>query len=104
MATRRCCTLFRRAPASHCDCVTVSVANKLAVQAVATAMWQAYVDSTDIGGIVRAAKLTQILMDAGALNVDNIFLTPGDGFSVELAADEVASPGDIVADLGWVEV
>lgn len=84
--------------------VTVSMANKGAVQAVATAMWQAYVNSTDIGGTVRIAKLTQILMDAGAINVDNLFLTGGDGFSLELAADEVASPSDIITDLAWVDV
>jgi hypothetical protein len=85
--------------------VNVSAANMGTVQATAAALWTAYVNSTDIGGSVRAAKLIEVLMDAGAVNVDNISVN----FSqrVDLGATEVASANDIITGpdaLTWIAV
>lgn len=80
--------------------VFASAANMAAVQAAAAVLWNAYVNATDIGGIVRRAKLEEFLMDAGALDVLAIAIN---GFNdVSLAANEVANPIDIIGSgLSW---
>lgn len=75
-------------------------AAKLAIiQAQAAANWNAYVNGTDIGGIVRVVKLEQFLYDAGATNVDSLLINAA--LSVVLTATQVAAPADIIAGLTW---
>jgi hypothetical protein len=85
--------------------VRVVAANLATVQAAAAALWNAYVNGTDIGGVVRAAKLVQILMDCGAVAAN--FVTINSSQEVELAASEVAAYVDIITGpgaLGWLGV
>jgi hypothetical protein len=85
--------------------VRVVSANLATVQAAAAALWNAYVNGTDIGGVVRAAKLVQILMDCGAVAAN--FVTINSSQEVELGASEVAAYVDIITGpgaLGWLGV
>jgi hypothetical protein len=92
-------------PGGH---VNVQRGNKSAVQAAATVLWNAYVLSTDIGGIVRISELVQALMDAGALDVG----APAGGAltintfaaNFQLAADKVAQPASLITNLTWNEI
>ena len=80
--------------------VTVPAARLAAVQAAAAALWIAYVNATDIGGVVRASKLEEFLMDAGAQNASGIVVNTSN--LVQLAYNQVASPVDIIAaGLTW---
>lgn len=82
--------------------VTVPEAQLANIQAAANLVWSAYVDSTDIGGTVRLAKLTEILMDAGAIDVTGLELN-GFAANVVLASNHVAIAADL-SSLTWVGV
>ena len=56
--------------------VEVNAADLTRIQTEAQLAWQVYVASLLIGGTVRAAKLIQILMDAGAVDYFNVFIGP----------------------------
>jgi hypothetical protein len=96
--------------------VNVPRGNLKAVQALATALWNAYVLTTDIGGIIRLADLVQVLMDAGALDVGApagaaLTLNGGGGpfaANFQLASNQVAVPTTLTGTppngLTWNEV
>jgi hypothetical protein len=81
--------------------VKVPVAKLAQIEAAANLAWSAYVNSTDIGGVVRVAKLIEILMDAGAIEVLGLLLNGGG--NVVLAVNAVAVAADL-ASLTWVGV
>ncbi len=56
--------------------VYVSARDLTQIQTDAQLAWQLYVASLPIGGTVRAAKLVQILMDAGAVDYFDLFIGP----------------------------
>lgn len=82
--------------------VTVATEKRDDVEAAANVAWRLYGDSTDIGGVVRLAKLEQILIDAGAIDVTKLQLN-GVAANVVLGTNEVAVVADL-ASLTWVEV
>lgn len=74
------------------------------VQAQALANWLAYLRSVRIGGIVRTAELIQAIMDAGAIDTDDVAIEGGTP-NLQLAYSEIAvSPGDatILTNMAWV--
>ena len=81
--------------------VTALASKRAAVQAAANLAWSTYVNGTTIGGIVRVAKLIELLMDAGAIEVLGILLNGGG--NVVLAVNAVAVAADL-ASLTWVEI
>jgi hypothetical protein len=72
------------------------------IQAAANLAWAAYVDSTDIGGVVRIAKLEQILLDAGATDLSGILLN-GVATNLQLATNHAAVAADL-SSLTWIGV
>lgn len=81
--------------------VKVPAHKLLAVQALASANWNAYVSSDDIGGDLFVAKLEQILMDAGAVDVTGLALGGFTGV-VPLGPNDVPVAADIVTNLTWL--
>lgn len=87
-----------------------------AVQAAATALWNAYVLTSDIGGTIVLAELVQALMDAGALDVGlpaggALTLNGGAGpfaANYQLLPDRVAQPQSLTGTppngLDWHEI
>jgi hypothetical protein len=82
--------------------VTVKSEKRADVQAAANLAWSAYGGDTDIGGTVRLAKLEQILVDAGVIDVTGLLLN-GVAANVVLGVNDVAVVADL-ASLNWVEV
>jgi hypothetical protein len=80
--------------------VIVPASKKTQIQAAANLAYAAYVNATDIGGVVRLAKVVEILMDAGALNVIGLLLN-GVASNVVLGAAAVAVAADL-GSLTWV--
>lgn len=73
------------------------------VQSRAEVAWVAYVNNTDIGGVIRIAELLQLLMDAGAsdvfgLNINSVFS------NLVLGATEVAIASPFTGAISWLEV
>jgi hypothetical protein len=79
--------------------VYVPASKMAAVQAAAAARWSDYVNSTDIGGVIRVTVLEQFLRDAGATNVAS--LSP---LETALGATFVAVASNIIGSLTWVAV
>jgi hypothetical protein len=72
------------------------------IQAAANLAWTAYVDSTDIGGTIRIAKLEQILLDAGATDLA-LLLFNGAASNFILSANHAALAADL-SSLTWIPV
>lgn len=86
--------------------VLVPAANLLAVQEAANSAWVAYLGAVELGGIVRIAKLEEILMDAGATDVANtvaLRLNSSTG-NLQLAAGQVPEATDLglAKTMTWV--
>lgn len=88
-----------------------------AVQEAADAAWQTYIADLDLGGTVRLSELEQILMDAGAVDIQGVALTDANApappsaspdVNIALETDEVATIGDNddlpSAALTWYEL
>lgn len=87
--------------------VFVPYGQKAIVQAAAAALWVPYVNGTNIGGVIRLAKLEQFLMDSGAKDVSGLTLDDGSGpvaGGIILATNAVGQAGDITTSLAWQEV
>lgn len=82
--------------------VTVAREKRADVEAAANVIWSATVDGTDISGEVRLAKLEQVLIDAGAIDVTKLLLN-GVAANVVLGTNQVAVAADL-SSLNWVEV
>lgn len=79
--------------------VYAPAAQLAAAQAQAAANWDDYVVGTDVGGVVRVAKLDQFLRDAGVVNAVGLLINGGT--HVNLTSTQVAQPSDITTDLTW---
>jgi len=77
------------------------------IQQAALAKWLSVLASVRIAGVVRLSDLEQIIMDAGAVAVENLALSGGTP-NVQLAAQEIAVPPNdgtsIITSLGWAPV
>lgn len=71
------------------------------IQAAANLAWAAYVDATIIGGVIRVAKLEQILLDAGATDLVGLLINGGG--NLQLATNHAAIAADL-ASLTWIGV
>jgi len=103
--------LIARAATTHqitaTGTVVVPRGRKAAIQAAAQIAWQAYVNSTDIGGIVQVSDLIRTIMDAGAIDFTSPALTGGSP-NVSLSSTEVAilntSTPLLANQLTWQEI
>jgi hypothetical protein len=66
--------------------------------------WDAYVNNAEVGGVIRRATFEQILMDLGAISVDD--LTINTFFAnLELGVNEIGQADDIISsNVTWVAV
>jgi hypothetical protein len=86
--------------------VRVKASRAVAVKQAADAAWALHIASLNMGDYVYRAKLVEIVLEAGAINVDlstiTLNLVAGD---LGLASTEVARVGDsLTAGLNWVLV
>jgi len=86
--------------------VMVTAQTVAAVQQAIKDGWIAYLAAVPIGGIVRVAELEQIIMDAGAKDVNSLSLgTQGLSIApanIALNPNEVPAAVDIVDELHWI--
>lgn len=85
--------------------VYVAAAKLDDVQAAANVAWAAYVNGADIAGELERAKLVEVLMNAGAANVDvGTIQLNGVSADLFLASNQVASAVDLadVLSMVWV--
>jgi hypothetical protein len=76
-----------------------------AVQQEADRLWQLYLGTVGIGGVVRLAELEQAILDAGATDVKGVLLGPPlAAANIPLAPDEIAVPAagsTLTSSMSW---
>lgn len=88
--------------------VSVKATDLVRIQTEAQLAWQKYLASLPIGGVVRAARLFQIVMDLGAVDASSFQVGPTGGpfeFNFQLGAAEVAAvntAATLVSELFWI--
>jgi hypothetical protein len=87
--------------------VTVTASTVQAVQQTIVTAWTAYLATIPIGGVVLLSKLEQIIMDAGAIDVQGLVLN-GVATNLALSTNQVPivsfDGGGILTDLQWTYV
>lgn len=89
------------APITALGTVLVTPATLVSVQQAAEKGWAAYLGSLPLGGVVELSKLTQVVMDAGALNITGTFLN---GFAENFALAPGQVPTEaatLISSLVW---
>jgi uncharacterized phage protein gp47/JayE len=80
--------------------ITVSGPARTSVQQAAQNAWAAYLGTVDIGGVVILADLEQVIMDAGAIDVQGLMLNGVSG-NWALDRDQVPVAGTLATQLVW---
>lgn len=78
--------------------VIVPASRMTQIQAEADRLWLAYLGAAKIGASVEISKLIQAVMDAGAIDIDDVLLS-GTNANITLASNQVGVPSDNISPL-----